>query len=878
MKKLLLLLLGFSMAGLVFGQSIDENFNDGWPDGWTTIDNGDNEGTWSYSDEYGVDGTGCVELDCYDGDLPNDGKADDWLITPQITIASGDKLSFDAHCSGDWPDQISIMISKTGTNEEDFTIAVAENVELTGDYATYEYSLTDLADVSAGEQVYIGIHCNTNGSYVDIDNVVVAPEAVTVIDENFNDGWPDGWTTIDNGDNEGTWSYVEEYGVDGTGCAELDSYESDLPNSGQADDWMITPQFTVTEGAMIHFDAHCSADWPDEISVMVSKAGTAEEDFTVAVVENMELTGEYTSYDYSITDLAEVSEGDQIYVGIHCNTNGSYVDVDNFFAGASATGEGFEEDFNDGLPENWTIVNEGNNDSTWMAVDSVGIDETMCAYVDCYDPGPSDDWMITHQVMLSEGDFFSFWADMGYNEFHDTLMVRMSKNTNAIEDFDIVVDSIITTTEDFAKFNYPISEIDGVAAGDEVYIALHAASWGSQIYVDNVRLGGYIPPEFVEAYAVSDSELDVVYDISVTTGDINLADIELDANGETITFSDFTIDANNDKLVHFTGASASMVADNEVDTLTNAEVDSEVAFYAGVLPLSYLSLTNPDGHLIADGPTGTFTGIVTYINETGSRVWINDEAGAHHGINTYQDGTSLADTVNVGDEIMVYGSMSPYENQTEIFPATYIKTISDGNPMFDATEIGGNDISIDIEPDTDPGEQYEGTLVKIDTAVTVSYIEKLALNNSDTIAAWECTNNDATFYVGDYLGIFTGDISSFMVVDNYYRIKGYVVNKGGYYIIVPRFEADAAELVGIPEIDQEKVASVYPNPVNDHLIIESAENIDHVVIYNVAGEQVRRVSMKNQSNLDTSKLRPGVYFIRMFNNNEWIQTSRVVKR
>ncbi|MCF8307471.1 MAG: choice-of-anchor J domain-containing protein [Bacteroidales bacterium] len=696
------------------------------------------------------------------------------------------------------------------------------------------------------------------------------------IDENFNDGWPDGWTTIDNGDNEGTWSYSDEYGVDGTGCVELDCYDSGLPNSGQADDWLITPQFTVAEGDMMSFDTHCNADYPDEISIMISKTGTNEEDFDIVVAENVEITGEYTEYQYSITDLADVNEGDQVYVGIHCNTNGSYVDVDNFFVGPA--GDGFEEDFNDGLPENWSIVDEGSNDSTWMALDSVGLEETTCAYVDCYDPGPADDWMITHQAQLSEGDYLSFWADMGYQDFHDTLIVKMSKNSNAIEDFDIIVDSIITTTEGFTKFNYPISEIEGVAPGDDVYIALHAASFGSEIYVDNMRLGSYVPPEFDKAYAVSESAMDVMYDISVTTGDINLSEIVLNANGETITFSDFTIDENNDKLVHFTGASSNMVADNEADTLTNTEVESEIAFYAGVLPLSYLSLTNPDGHLIADGPVGTFTGIVTYINESEGRVWLNDAAGAHNGVNTYQAGTSLADSVNVGDEIMVYGSMSPYENQTEIFPVTYVKTLSEDNAMFDATAINGSDISADLEPDTDPGEQYEGTLVKVDTAIANAYMEEFVLNNGDTITAYECTSNDATFYVGDYLGIYTGEMSTLMSEGSTYSIKGYVVNKGGYYMIVPRFEADIQNLVGITEIEKQNVVSVYPNPVRDRLFLETSEEIDRLVVYNIAGEQVLRKSMENRNTLNTSNLRPGVYFLRMYNKNQWIQTSRVVKQ
>ncbi len=706
--------------------------------------------------------------------------------------------------------------------------------------------------------------------------IAVAASA-QAINEDFNDGWPDGWTTIDNGDNEGTWAWNDQYGIDGTGCADLDTWDGDLPNSGQADDWMITPQVTVEDGDMVSFYAVCSADYPDEISVMVSKGDASVDDFTIALVENMELTGDYVKYEYSLTDNPDINAGDDIYVAIHCNSNGSWVDVDDFYLGPTMAT--LFETFENGIPENWTTVDGGANEGTWDTVSDGGLEESAAAWVDCYDPGPSDDWLMTHQVTIAEGDYLSFWVDMGYEEFHDTLYVRISTASNAVEDFTVEVDDIITTTADYTKFNYNLADVEGVSAGDAVYVGFHAASWGSKIWLDNVRMGAYQPPVFNEAYAMSETELVVMYDIEVTEGDINLADIELDNGDEIITFSGYSIDPNDAKKVHLTGASSNMVGDNVLDILKNTAFEYEVEFYAGILPLTYTSITNPDGDLIYDGPMGTFKGIVTYKNDDGSRVWLSDAEGAHHSVNTYQSGGSLADSVNIGDEVLVYGALSPYENQTEIYPASYITTLSSGNSLFPATLVEGSDIAADNAADEDPAEMYEGVLISVEDAVVQEMIEEFVLDNSDTITVALCNDGEANFYVGDNLGIYNGEFTtSSMNVGSTYNVTGILVNKGGKYVVAPRLEADLSEVTGLSEVEEEAVLKAYPNPVSDYLNIEANQEVNRVVVFNARGERVLSKDISGTTEVNMKSLQGGVYFVRFFNDDEWIQTSRIVKR
>jgi len=108
---------------------------------------------------------------------------DQWLVTPQITVATGDVFSFYLQYNPDtYDDALDIKIS-TGsqTNPADFT-TVIENLTFTLgnsiDWVLYTYTLTDY--VAAGTPVYIGfrehVADNVNdGSAIMLDNVYVGP-------------------------------------------------------------------------------------------------------------------------------------------------------------------------------------------------------------------------------------------------------------------------------------------------------------------------------------------------------------------------------------------------------------------------------------------------------------------------------------------------------------------------------------------------------------------------------------------------------------------------------------------------------------------------------------------------------------------------------
>ncbi len=710
------------------------------------------------------------------------------------------------------------------------------------------------------------------------------------IDEDFNSGMPSGWTTIDGGENDGTWYYEDGgFGLNGTNALSIDTYP------GPAGDHLITPQYTVQAGDVVSFYANCShTDYRDNLYVLVSHTGTEAADFTDTIAHIEELPNDYQQFKYDLTAQEFIAGGDQIYVALYTNSEGEYINLDNFVMGPPT--ELIYEEFSDSIPEGWTVIDEGSNINTWTDTSELGYNDSPCLWVDCFESGlpndgACDDWLITPKFSVRQGDYLSFWGFGGYysdatGALYDTIFVKISKTGVEKADFTIKADTVAMTENDgFQKMSWLLTDIENVAAGDQIHVALHARSNGSKIYLDNFRVGQYVPPQFTDIHATSDTSVAVVYDVPVTDKDLNLPNIKLQGSDGTLTFESYQIDPANDKVVHYTGASAAMSPDNEVDTLINSALEDSIAFYSGILPLSYASLTNPDGTLISDGPTATFKGIVTFINGIGDRVWLNDAAGAHHGINTYQSSGVLADSVNVGDEVLVYGSMSPFANQTEIYPADYLATLSTGNDLFDPTVVTGADIDSSLQADTDPAEKYEGTLLQVDSAEVLEYVS-VEPSQGDTLHYFVCDDGEGKFLVGDYyrLDIYTGEMSeSTMEVGKKYRITGILINRGGDYMLAPRYEADMSEQqepVGMEEEVGQPALEVYPNPVVNHLRIEAKQRFDRIVIYNAIGQRVEQIAPEARKHLtlDTGGMKEGVYFITFEKDGEVQQTRRIIKR
>ncbi len=449
------------------------------------------------------------------------------------------------------------------------------------------------------------------------------------------------------------------------------------------------------------------------------------------------------------------------------------------FAGF-AFGQTIYEGFDTEIPSTWTIIDEGANPGTWEWTEQYGLNDEGGATIDTWDGDntAADDWLISPQFQYQEGDWLSFWATCS-GSYPDSISVRISTSGTTAEDFTIEVDKM-QLTGSYEKYSYDLANVSGISAGDNIHVGFYVWTNGSYVNLDDFKVAAYTFPNMSAAYNLSTTSLNVLYDGEVIADPIQIEDYKIVSGEDTITFDSYSIDTENSSLVKLTSASDDMIGDNVLDTLYFE--DEQHIFYAGFMPVEYTSLTNPDGTM-EEGYNATFKGIVTEKNSYDDQFWIADGPGAHHSVNT--SGTEFSSSI--GDEIMFYGELSPYDNQTEIYKPTFIKTVSTDNDLYGPVTVSAADIDVDIAADSDPAEKYEGTLIKVKNISIYEWDGQYYFYGE--------SSNDDTVRIGDRFNTFDeGFDSDVLNVDESYTITGIFVGRGGKWQINPRNAHDIIPL------------------------------------------------------------------------------------
>ncbi|WP_055443529.1 T9SS-dependent choice-of-anchor J family protein [Lacinutrix himadriensis] len=149
--------------------------------------------------------------------------------------------------------------------------------------------------------------------------------------ESFDTGMPGTWTVtdVDGGD---TWVHSTTDNYLGAGHARI-TYDSNAH-----DDYLITPQFTVTAGASdrVSFWAAISISYTETFEVRLSTTGFAPADFTTVLGSETATSNvpNYVQYTYDLSSY----DGMAVYVAIRAtDTNQFYLHIDEFVNDAAPT-------------------------------------------------------------------------------------------------------------------------------------------------------------------------------------------------------------------------------------------------------------------------------------------------------------------------------------------------------------------------------------------------------------------------------------------------------------------------------------------------------------------------------------------------------------
>lgn len=333
---------------------------------------------------------------------------------------------------------------------------------------------------------------------------------------------------------------------------------------------------------------------------------------------------------------------------------------------------------------------------------------------------------------------------------------------------------------------------------------------------------------------------------------------------QIVAAGDLDGDGNNELVAGYQGV---------VDTVTGYYYPPQylrvIEFTPDIMPICYLKENDENGNPVLLGSEVTIKGIVTAADEVfgNSTVHLQDQGW---GMCVYD--AAVEGAVDIGQEIIVTGTVDFYNGLTELASATLV---SSGAPtVLSVCPILRGCASL---ADT-VGETYEGLLIEIDSVTTEDDFP--AEGSWGTVSIVDTLGDTATMFIDNDTDIDGTDAPTdlFNVVGIASQYDGESPYWGGYQIM-PRSLADLGIEVGVEE-NLTPVAFLsqnIPNPFNTRTTIEFAINRSghtSLKIYNVTGQLVkilldgyitsgtytRTWDGRDENGL---KLVPGVYFYRL---------------
>lgn len=93
------------------------------------------------------------------------------------------------------------------------------------------------------------------------------------------------------------------------------------------------------------------------------------------------------------------------------------------------------------------------------------------------------------------------------------------------------------------------------------------------------------------------------------------------------------------------------------------------------------------------------------------------------------------------------------------------------------------------------------------------------------------------------------------------------------------FSSEIADMVNGVYSNKQSRVTIYPNPVSDFLHIQSVSTISKAELFDVLGKSVKTPDFSvSQNGIDVSSVKPGVYFLKLYNRNELVGTAKIIKK
>ncbi len=261
--------------------------------------------------------------------------------------------------------------------------------------------------------------------------------------------------------------------------------------------------------------------------------------------------------------------------------------------------------------------------------------------------------------------------------------------------------------------------------------------------------------------------------------------------------------------------------------------------------------------------------VVTAVAEYKNQKVVQDETGA---ILIFDDGNVLdpTGTLEVGDKIKgLQGTLTNYYGFLEFKPTT---TFEEKTAIYQ--EVAPLEITLDQLNDEAFMDQHQAELIMLRNVTFTQPGATFA-----KLTTYEITQNGTTasavypyFQDVDYLGeeVPTGTFN--LVGFNFATSKIGNQTPPFRYYIIPRSLTDF--VTGIRDLDNN--VAVYPNPTNGTVVFQIGTPVETVMVYDINGKLVANETVSD-NRMNVSHLDNGVYFAKLYRQNELLGVSKIVK-
>ncbi len=277
-------------------------------------------------------------------------------------------------------------------------------------------------------------------------------------------------------------------------------------------------------------------------------------------------------------------------------------------------------------------------------------------------------------------------------------------------------------------------------------------------------------------------------------------------------------------------------------------------------------VTTVDVNGVADslGVDCTLTGVVHGINFSTNDLIMTVIDADNNGIGVFNSGNAVGYEVQEGDMISMTGTIGQFNGLTQMNPET-VEVLSSGNDLVTPREV------------SELGEDTESSLVTLSDVVIIDPTQWVGDGSSFNIEATDGAISYTIRIDNDTELANMPAPGEFLLVTG---LGGQFDNSDPFtdgYQIIPRYAADIEMVIvdDVIDLDFDSSISIYPNPVNQELFIQSDAEIERLRVVNMAGQLMMNVRYTN-SYLNVSDFPQGSYFIQFISGDK-LSTKKFMK-